>query len=86
MNWKAYLSSFVIWAHSALALVVGTIVAAGSQYLQTGGAIPTTQAQWNAAISTVLATALTLMAAHLKQSPLAPNQPAPPIISAPLSK
>jgi hypothetical protein len=80
MNWKSYLTSFAVWIHAAVSLAGGALIAAASQYLQSGGVIPTTPAQWHSAAATVVAAALAIMAAHLKQSPIqtVPNPPAPP--------
>lgn len=82
MNWKAYLQSAAVWIHAGASLVGGAVIAGASLYLQTGGAIPATSAQWHSAAATISTVALGLMAAHLKPSPIAPTGPA----EAPASK
>jgi hypothetical protein len=77
MNWKAYLTSLAVWVHAAISLAGGALIASASQYLQSGGVIPATPAQWHSAAATVVAVALAIMAAHLKQSPIQ-TPPAPP--------
>ena len=75
MNWQQYLKSAAVWIHAGLSLAGGALVAAGSQFLQSGGVIPTTPAQWHSAEATVATAALAIMAAHLKQSPIGPGTP-----------
>lgn len=77
MNWKAYLTSLAIWGHAVVSLIIGALLAAALQYIQNGGVIPQTPAQWHTAITTIVAAALAIMIAHLKQSPIqAPPPPA----------
>jgi hypothetical protein len=78
MNWKTYLTSIGVYIHAGASLVGGALIAGASQYLQTGGAIPATPAQWHSAVATVAMAALAIMAAHLKQSPIQKDTPPTP--------
>ena len=70
MDLKSYFTSFKIWLHTAISVVAGAFVAAIEQYVQNGVVIPTTAAAWHTAIVTIVASALMIMAANLKQSPI----------------